>query len=184
VAVALPALVLLSPIIFALSVLIRLESRGPVLFRQERLGLRRKPFVLYKFRTMIDEAEASTGPVWATPGDKRVTRLGRLLRRSRLDELPQLLNVLAGQMSLVGPRPIRAHFADILGRQNPRYDLRFLVKPGVTGWAQVNLNYPDNEELQQAKLDLDLDYVRRASVILDLKILLRTVGTLLSCRGQ
>ena len=125
------------PVMAAIAAVIKLTSKGPILYVHERLGLNERPFMLYKFRTMIDNAEEATGPVWAEKNDPRITPFGRFLRKTRLDELPQLFNVLRGDMSFVGPRPIRKFFAEKLAEEFPYYFLRFYVKPGLTGWAQV-----------------------------------------------
>ena len=177
------ALLILSPMFLILGFLIRLDSKGPVFFRQERLGLNRTPFTLYKFRTMIDDAEMETGPCWAYEDDKRFTRLGRFLRKTRLDELPQFVNVFRGEMSLVGPRPIRDHFADILAEKFQFYRLRFKVKPGITGWAQVNMNYVNTDEDQYDKLEHEMYYIYNQSLILDMFILLKTAQAVIRMKG-
>ena len=173
---ALPAL----PLIAAA---IRLESKGPVLFAQERLGQYRRPFRCLKFRTMCVDAERHSGPAWATADDPRITRVGRFLRRSRLDELPQLVNVLRGEMSLVGTRPIRRHFADQLVARLPFYDLRFLEPPGLTGWAQVQHRYAASFSDQVEKFSYDYYYIRNQSFWLDLHIMLRTVAVMARMKG-
>ena len=161
----------------------KLSSPGPVLFVQERLGRNRRPFRCYKLRTMVVGAEAA-GPQWAQARDPRVTWVGRILRQTRLDELPQLYNVWRGEMSFVGPRPIRRHFADLLTREVPCYPLRFAATPGLTGWDQVNNGYPGTLKEQVRKFHYDLDYLRQASFWLDLKILARTLLVLLTRRGR
>lgn len=161
---------------------IKLTSRGPVFFVQERLGQHGRPFQCVKLRTMVVGAEAGT-PCWATPEDPRVTWVGRILRRSRLDELPQLYNVWRGEMSFVGPRPIREHFARQLTDVEPRYPLRFAAKPGITGWDQVHNPYPSSLEAQLRKFRSDLYYLENASFWLDLKILWKTLGVILGLRG-
>lgn len=180
---ALLALPLALPICLIVSVAIKWDSPGPVLFIQERLGLNEVPFKLYKFRTMVDNAEALTGPKWSTADDPRITRVGRILRKLRLDELPQLLNVLKGDMSIVGPRPIRKHFADIIDKEVPHYRLRFLAKPGLTGWAQVNYDYAGSNEGQAEKLQYDLFYLVHQSLWLDLLILFKTIKTMVWGKG-
>ena len=145
-------------------------------FVQERLGRHRRPFKCIKFRTMRDNAERDIGPTWSAKDDPRVTRLGRMLRQTRIDELPQLLNVLRGEMAIVGPRPIRQCFADQLAALEPRFDRRFLVKPGLTGWAQVSLDYPSTVEAQLQKLEYDLHYISNRSLWLDLRIMMLTCG--------
>jgi Undecaprenyl-phosphate glucose phosphotransferase len=167
------ALILAAPLMLALAMAIKLTSRGPVLFRQTRTGLGGRPFEMLKFRTMRDDAEAATGPVWAVRGDDRCTTLGRFLRRWSLDELPQLFNVLAGDMSLVGPRPERGPFVEQFRRQLPGYAQRHRVKAGMTGWAQVN-GWRGNTSLRH-RLQCDLYYIANWSFGLDLKILLLTL---------
>ncbi len=162
---------------------IKLSSRGPVFFVQERLGRKAMPFPCYKLRTMVVGAEQGT-PQWAAAADPRVTRVGGLLRRSRLDELPQLYNVWRGEMSFVGVRPIREHFARILAAKEPRYYLRFLAKPGLTGWDQVHNGYPCTLEGQLRKFRFDLYYLKNASLWLDLHILGSTLKVMLRCQGH
>jgi lipopolysaccharide/colanic/teichoic acid biosynthesis glycosyltransferase len=162
---------------------IKLNSRGPVFFIQERLGKNGRPFSCYKLRTMVKNAEEGT-PQWATEGDPRVTRIGGFLRRSRLDELPQLYNVWRGEMSFVGVRPIREHFARILAEKEPRYHLRFLARPGLTGWDQVHNSYPCTQEGQLRKFRFDLYYLEKASFWLDLRILGKTIRVVLGRKGQ
>ena len=176
-------IVLSMPLMTLCAIAIKLNSKGPVLFTQERLGKGEQPFILFKFRTMVNNAEAITGPKWASEDDPRITRVGKFLRKSRLDELPQFFNVLRGDMSFVGPRPIRKHFADLMAEQVPYYRLRFVVKPGLTGWAQVCGDYAGSEKGQVAKLQYDLFYLRNQSILLDLFILLKTVQTILFKRG-
>ncbi|MBI2816602.1 MAG: exopolysaccharide biosynthesis polyprenyl glycosylphosphotransferase [Acidobacteria bacterium] len=178
-------LLIVAAIPFAIiSVLIRWDSEGPVLFRQVRVGLNGRRFVLYKFRTMRPDAEHKTGPVWATEKDDRVTRVGKYLRKFRLDELPQIFNVIRGEMSLVGPRPERPHFVELLNKHIRYYNLRHSVKPGITGWAQVL--YPYGASVQDAyeKLQYDLYYAEHMSLALDLRILFRTVKVVLFGRGR
>ena len=165
------------------AVAIKLGSRGPVFFVQERLGRDRLPFLCYKLRTMVDGAEGGT-PQWATACDPRVTRVGRFLRRSRLDELPQLYNVWRGEMSVVGVRPIREHFAGKLSELEPSYNLRFLARPGLTGWDQIHNGYPCTLEGQLHKFRFDLYYLKNASFWLDLFILGKTIAVILGCKGQ
>lgn len=173
-------LVVVLPVVLGAALAVRLTSRGPVLFRQRRVGRDGREFVIYKLRTMRDDAERTTGPVLARRGDARVTRVGRCLRATRIDELPQLLNVLNGTMSLVGPRPERPEFADALARALPGYDERWLVKPGLTGLAQVRGEYHTSPEV---KLRHDLAYVHNHALALDLRILAATVRTLAARRG-
>ncbi len=168
------ALVILSPLLAALAAAVKLTSRGPVLFAQERVGLDGKPFRMLKFRTMQSDAEAHTGPMFAQPNDVRTTRIGRFLRRTSLDELPQLFNVFVGDMSLVGPRPERPVFIDQFRRRIPRYQLRHMVKAGMTGWAQVN-GLRGNTSIEK-RVEYDLYYIEHWSLYFDLKILARTVA--------
>lgn len=178
------AMILLLPLMGLVALLIRLDSPGPALFRQERLGRFRRPFECLKFRTMVTGAESRTGPVWSSPQDPRITRVGKWLRRLRMDELPQFINVLKGDMSLIGPRPIRAHFADQLAREIPLYELRFALKPGLTGWAQVNHSYADSRESQIEKFEYELFYIQNASLVLDIMILVMTLRTVFLRKGQ
>jgi lipopolysaccharide/colanic/teichoic acid biosynthesis glycosyltransferase len=164
--------------------LIKLDSKGPIFYRQERVGQDGKIFWLVKFRSMYENAEADTGPVWSTGGDKRVTRVGKILRRTRLDELPQLFNIFHGNMSLVGPRPERPHFVQQLSEQIPFYPLRHVVKPGLTGWAQINYGYANSIDNTVEKLQYDLFYIKNMSWILDSLILLQTIKTVLVERGS
>lgn len=162
---------------------LKLGSRGPVFFVQDRLGRDGRPFRCFKLRTMIVGAETD-GPQWAREQDPRVTWVGRILRKTRLDELPQLYNVWRGEMSMVGPRPIRRHFAELLTGKVPLYPLRFTAKPGLTGWDQVHNGYPSTLEAQIRKFHFDLHYLERASFWLDLRIVIKTVWVLFSSRGQ
>jgi lipopolysaccharide/colanic/teichoic acid biosynthesis glycosyltransferase len=163
---------------------IRLTSPGPALFGQDRVGRRGRVFKLYKFRTMRVDAEAETGPVWASgDGDQRVTRLGRFLRKTRIDELPQLVNVFRGEMSFVGPRPERPHFVNALRKVIPFYDERHSVRPGITGWAQVRNGYGSSIEDAQQKLQFDLFYIKHAGFQIDLGILLDTLKVVVVGRG-
>jgi exopolysaccharide biosynthesis polyprenyl glycosylphosphotransferase len=177
-------LIIFSPLMLLVAVLIKLDSRGPVFFRQERLGQNRKTFNCLKFRTMVEDAEEDTGPVWSSPDDPRVTAVGRWLRRFRLDELPQLINVIRGEMSLIGPRPIRKHFADKLASQIPLYELRFAMKPGLTGWSQVNHPYADSDRAQVEKFEYELFYIQNASLLIDGLILIKTLRTMFLGTGQ
>ena len=161
-----------------------LDSPGPIFYRQERVGQGGSTFRLVKLRSMIPDAERHTGPQWASNGDPRITRVGRVLRRTRLDEVPQLLNVLHGEMSLIGPRPERPAFVEELGETIPFYRARHVVKPGITGWAQVRHPYGNTAEDALMKLQYDLYYIRHRSLALDLLIALRTVGNVFSLRGM
>jgi exopolysaccharide biosynthesis polyprenyl glycosylphosphotransferase len=177
-------LILSAPLFVIISILIRLDSKGKVFFIQERLGMQRKPFGCIKFRTMIEDAEKTSGPVWTAAHDPRVTRIGKWLRKSRLDELPQLWNVLKGEMSFVGPRPIREHFAKQLAEKIPYYGIRFDVKPGLTGWAQVNYDYAGSELGQLEKFQYELFYIQHMSLFLDILTVIRTVKQILKGGGH
>jgi len=179
--VSLPALILLAPLMACLAVLIKLESRGPALFVQERIGLNGKVFTLYKFRSMRVDAERQSGPVFAKPNDPRCTRTGRFMRRYSLDELPQLINVLRGDMSLIGPRPERPYFVAQFSQSIPRYHERHRVKSGITGWAQVNGLRGDTSI--DERTHYDLHYVEHWSPLLDTQILLRTIIEIIQGRN-
>jgi exopolysaccharide biosynthesis polyprenyl glycosylphosphotransferase len=166
------------------AVLIKLTTPGPIFYRQERLGRDSVPFTLLKFRTMRADAESVSGPVWATEDDPRITRLGKYLRKFRIDELPQLWNVFRGEMSLVGPRPERPVFIEKLTEKVPFYAERLLVPPGVTGWAQVNLPYAASIEESRRKLQFDIYYIKNMSFSLDALILLKTCKTMLFGRER
>jgi sugar transferase (PEP-CTERM system associated) len=178
------ALILITwPIMLVTAILIKLESMGPVLYFQERVGLNGRLFRVVKFRSMCANAEMDGQPRWAAAGDVRVTRVGRLIRKLRIDELPQLFSVLGGDMSLVGPRPERPFFVDQLTRELPYYAVRQSVKPGVTGWAQVRYHYGASVEDAAEKLQYDLYYVKNHSLFLDLVVLFETVGVVLLGKG-
>ncbi len=172
------------PLWLTLGVLVRMTSPGPAIYRQRRVGQQGKPFTMFKFRTMHDDAEAHTGPVWAAEDDPRYTGLGRWLRKTRLDEIPQLWNVLKGDMSLVGPRPERPYFVEKLAHEIPLYRRRHRVKPGITGWAQVKWHYDTSLEDVQQKVKYDLFYIENMSLRMDFKILFQTIRTALSGKGQ
>ncbi len=172
-----------APIMLVTAVLIKLESPGSVLYRQERVGQNGRNFSIAKFRSMRNDAEGDGKPRWASANDSRVTRVGQVIRRLRIDELPQLLNVLRGDMSLVGPRPERPFFVDQLTHEIPFYALRHSVKPGVTGWAQVRYPYGATVEDSQEKLQYDLYYVKNHTLFLDLVVLMETVGVVLTGKG-
>ncbi|OED38086.1 hypothetical protein AB833_20540 [Chromatiales bacterium (ex Bugula neritina AB1)] len=173
------ALVLLFPLALIAALFVKLDSPGPVIFRQTRVGQFGKPFTMFKLRTMVREAEQG-GARWASASDDRITAVGRFLRKSRLDEVPQLVNVLAGHMSLVGPRPERPEFTSTLESRIPFFVHRVLVKPGITGWAQVNAGYAASEAEAVTKLSFDLYYVKNLSLGMDLRVLLRTVSSFAS----
>lgn len=200
VAVAALGLVIAAPILLLIALAIKLTSRGPVFYKQTRIGLDRRwnkvpshedervrdlggrPFTMYKFRTMVAEAESDSKEVWAKPGDQRVTKLGRYLRITRLDELAQLLNVVKGEMNIVGPRPERPTIFAELREAIPNYHLRQRVMPGITGWAQVNQAYDTCVDDVRRKVQYDLDYLRTRSVVQDLVIMARTIPIMLLCR--
>lgn len=176
-------LLILSPMLLFVAVLIKLDSKGPVLFAQDRVGKDKKEYMMHKFRSMVADAEKLTGPVWAGDNDKRITRIGRIIRKYRIDELPQLWEVLIGKMSLVGPRPERKHFTDQLEKEIPFYGQRFNVKPGLTGWAQVCYDYGATVEDAVEKLNYELFYIKNMSLAMDVVILLKTVKTVLFGKG-
>ncbi|SDT96589.1 TIGR03013 family XrtA/PEP-CTERM system glycosyltransferase [Desulfobacula phenolica] len=176
-------LVLLSPLLCLVGIFIKFDSKGPVFFSQDRVGLNKKEYRVHKFRSMVENAEKSTGPVWARHNDIRITTAGKIIRKYRIDELPQLWDVLIGNMSLVGPRPERKCFTDKLEKQIPFYSQRFNVKPGVTGWAQVSYTYGATVDDAIEKLNYDLFYIKNMSLTLDVIIILRTIKTVLFGRG-
>jgi sugar transferase (PEP-CTERM system associated) len=183
VAAALLGLCIGAPLMLVMAMLVKLSSRGAVLYHQDRVGLNGRIFTVHKFRTMRPDAETSTGPVWARPNDVRVTPVGQFLRRTRFDELPQLWNVLRGEMSLVGPRPERPSFVAKLTADIPFYGQRHVVKPGLTGWAQIRYTYGASLEDAVEKLQFDLYYIKNLSIALDLVIILETIKTILLQRG-
>ena len=182
--IALIGTVLFAPVMLATAIAVKLSSPGPVLYRQTRVGLDGSLFTVYKFRSMNMNAEAATGAVWASKDDPRVTRLGKQLRKFRLDELPQFFNVLRGDMAVVGPRPERPEFVKTLSEKIPYYRQRHCVKPGITGWAQINYKYSDTLEDTIAKLEFDLYYIKNFSPSLDGYIIFHTVKTMLLSRGS
>ncbi|WML58590.1 exopolysaccharide biosynthesis polyprenyl glycosylphosphotransferase [Neobacillus sp. PS2-9] len=173
------ALVALFPLFLLVSVLIKFDSPGSIFYRQERIGLNGKAFQVIKFRTMRADAEKN-GPQWADQNDSRITRVGHYLRKYRLDELPQLINVVLGDMSLIGPRPERLVFIEEFEKDLPHFRNRLQVKPGITGWAQINGGY---ELTPKEKLGLDLYYINHFSVLLDLKIAMKSVPVILFAKG-
>ena len=181
--ISLALLVLTLPLMLAVALLIRLGSPGPVLYRQIRVGLHGEQFMLLKFRSMTVDAEPGGKPLWTTRQDPRITWIGRFIRPMRIDELPQLINVLRGEMSMTGPRPERPHFVDQLARVIPFYHERSYVKPGITGWAQVNFPYGASVEDAREKLAFDLYYVKNRSLLLDILIMLSTVRVILLREG-
>ena len=177
-------LLLTWPLMLLVAPMVKLTSRGPVFYRQERVGEGGKLFNLLKFRTMVEDAEERSGPVWASENDDRITTVGRFLRLSRLDELPQFFNVLGGSMSFVGPRPERKFFIDQLERIIPYYSERFTVKPGITGWAQINYPYGSSVEDALEKLKYDLYYIKNRTLLLDFMVLFETVKVVLFGKGS
>ncbi|MDR3764893.1 MAG: TIGR03013 family PEP-CTERM/XrtA system glycosyltransferase [Acidobacteriota bacterium] len=182
-AVALVGLIVTAPVMLLTALVVRLDSPGPVLYSQERVGKNGRTFKILKFRSMRIDAEAN-GAQWSAENDPRITRVGRFIRGVRLDELPQFINILRGEMNLVGPRPERPYFVQLLTGKIPYYDLRHTVPPGVTGWAQVSYPYGSTVEDAKNKLEYDLFYVKNASLALDLAILFETVRTVLWSKGR
>lgn len=175
-------LIVLAPLFAFIAVLIKLDSAGPVFYHQARVGLRGAPYSIWKFRSMQADAEAE-GARWAVKGDTRITRVGKWLRKLRVDELPQLINVWKGEMSLVGPRPERPVFVQELRNKIPYYDLRYTVRPGITGWAQIRYRYAATEEQSHVKLQYDLYYVKNLALSLDCRILIETARVVLTGEG-
>jgi sugar transferase (PEP-CTERM system associated) len=181
--VSLAFLALVLPVTVLVAVAIKLESRGPIFYRQERVGLNGHIFKVWKFRSMRIDAEKDGVPRWASAKDDRVTRVGRFIRQLRIDEIPQILNVLKGDMSFIGPRPERPFFVEKLRQEMPYYDLRHRVKPGITGWAQVSYRYGESVEDARQKLSFDLYYVKNNDFFLDLTILVQTVRVIVFAHG-
>ena len=177
-------LVLASPLILFSFLAVKASSKGPFFFTQDRVGLDGNTFKILKIRTMVDNAEQESGPVWAKKDDHRVTKVGKFLRKTRIDEIPQLINVLSGDMSMVGPRPERPFFVQDLAKKIPYYSLRHLVKPGITGWAQVNYKYGASVHDAEEKLKYDLYFVRQATIYDYMKIIMMTVQTVISRPGS
>ncbi|HTP67866.1 MAG TPA: TIGR03013 family XrtA/PEP-CTERM system glycosyltransferase [Dongiaceae bacterium] len=180
--VSLASLIVFAPLLLIVAIAIALETGFPILYRQERTGLHGRTFQMLKFRSMNQEAEKD-GPQWASTSDRRVTRVGKWIRKFRMDELPQFINVLNGHMSIVGPRPERPEFVSILEEQIPFYGLRHSVRPGITGWAQVKYQYGGSVEETKTKLEYDLFYIKHLSIMLDLAVLFETAKVMLSGRG-
>ena len=177
------AILMALPLMLITALAVKLSSAGPILYRQKRVGMDEVPFTLYKFRSMRVDAELETGAVWAMKDDPRVTRVGRIIRKIRFDELPQLFNVLKGEMSIVGPRPERPEFVKTLAERIPFYRQRHAIRPGITGWAQINYKYADTLEDSIAKLEYDLYYIKNMSWSLDSYIIFHTVKAMLLSRG-
>ena len=182
--IAVLGLILTAPFLLLTALAVRLSSAGPILYRQVRVGLGGEPFTLYKFRSMRVDAEALTGAIWAVKDDPRVTTVGRIIRKLRLDELPQFWNVLKGEMAIVGPRPERPEFVELLIEQVPYYRQRHAVRPGITGWAQISYKYGDTVEDTMVKLEYDLYYIKHMSFSLDLYIIFHTLKAMLLSRGS
>jgi exopolysaccharide biosynthesis polyprenyl glycosylphosphotransferase len=172
------------PIWLLVAIAIKLDSKGSIFYMQERVGKDEKHFHIIKFRSMDEEAERHSGPVWANKQDPRITRVGKIIRKLRIDEIPQLINVLDGKMSLVGPRPERPFFVDQLSREIPLYKRRLKVRPGITGWAQVKHKYDESIEDVRKKVQYDLSYIENMSLRMDLKILLNTIAVVLKGEGH
>ena len=183
VAVSIIAICLLSPIYLVIAVCVKLSSKGPVFYLQERMGRYGKPFNIIKFRTMIIDAE-KYGPALSSDGDPRITRLGRFMRKVRLDELPQFINVLKGDMSLVGPRPERSFYIEQIVQKAPHYYTVFKVRPGITSWGQVKYGYAENVDEMVDRLKYDIIYLENMSLYLDIKILIYTIKTVLEGSGK
>lgn len=177
-------LIVTSPVTILAAIAIKLESEGPVFYKQERMGMNGKIFKIIKFRTMIKDAEKHTGPVWSKKDDPRITKVGKILRKIRLDEIPQAINILKGDMSFVGPRPERPYFVEKLSKEIPLYKRRLKVRPGLTGWAQVKHKYDETIDDVKIKLRYDLFYIENMSLRLDFKIILRTIFVVLFGKGH
>lgn len=177
-------LIFASPVLLLTAVAIKLESKGPVFYKQERMGVNGSVFKIIKFRSMVNDAEKLSGPVWAAKDDPRITRVGKIIRKLRIDEIPQVINVLKGEMSFVGPRPERPHFVEQLSKEIPLYKRRLKVRPGITGWAQVKHKYDESIEDVKNKLHFDLFYIENISLRMDLKIIFRTIFVVLFGKGH
>lgn len=184
VVVSLLILLISLPVTLIIAIAIKLDSKGPIFFKQERCGLNNKIFKIIKFRSMVHDAEKMTGPVWSQKDDPRITHVGKIIRKLRIDEIPQMINVLKGEMSLVGPRPERPFFVEKLSEQIPYYKRRLKVRPGITGWAQVKHKYDESIEDVKIKLRYDLFYIENMSLRMDFKILFRTIFVVVFARGH
>lgn len=181
--VSLIGLIPFAPIWLLVGLMVKLTDKGPAVYSQERIGQNGKPFMMHKFRSMYVDAESRSGPQWATENDPRITPFGRFMRKTRLDEVPQLVNVLRGEMSFVGPRPERQHFIDILTKEIPWYVKRLKMKPGITGWAQVKHKYDETIDDVKTKVMYDLYYFENMSLLLDIKIILQTILVVFTGKG-
>ena len=181
---SLATLIICFPIFIFIGIIIKLNSKGPIIYSQERLGYLGVPYKIYKFRSMVVDAEDESGPVWALDDDPRITSVGKILRKYRIDELPQFINVFLGQMSLIGPRPERPYFIEKLKERFPLYERRFRVRPGITGWSQIKHPSDLEEEDVKQKLRYDFYYIENLSFNLDLKILISTIVVVLSGKGR
>ena len=177
-------LIIISPLLLIIALLVRLDSKGAILYSQERIGLYGVPFRIYKFRTMVENAEASGVPQVTHDNDPRITRVGHWLRKYRLDELPQLWNILRGDMSIVGPRPERPYFVEQIMKEAPYYCLLYKVRPGLTSWGPIRVGYTDTMEKMIERLNCDVVYVENMSLLLDMKILFFTVGVIVKGKGK
>jgi lipopolysaccharide/colanic/teichoic acid biosynthesis glycosyltransferase len=183
ISLSLLGIISLFPLGVIISLLILMESRKPIFYVQNRVGKGGKIFKMYKFRSMVNGAERQCGPVWAKENDPRITPIGRIIRKTRIDELPQLFNVLKGEMSMVGPRPERPEFVATLRQEIPEYTKRLKLKPGLTGLAQVNHRYDTCLDDVRKKLESDIEYMEKQNLSIDLKILTKTIGVVLTGKG-
>jgi len=184
VAISASILLFFSPLWLIVAIAIRIDSKGSILYKQERVGKDGKDFMIYKFRSMIQNAEEKSGPQWAQKSDPRVTRIGKWIRKLRIDEIPQLFNILKGEMSLIGPRPERRHFVEKFKQEIPFYTRRLRVKPGITGWAQIKSGYDASFDNVKTKLQYDLFYLENMSLRMDLKVIINTIYVMLMGKGQ
>ncbi|MGD1008294.1 MAG: sugar transferase [Ignavibacteriaceae bacterium] len=184
ISVSLVFLLMTSPVLLITTIVIKLESKGNVFYRQDRCGINGNIFKIIKFRSMRKDAEKHTGPVWSQKDDPRITKVGKFIRRTRIDEIPQIINVLKGEMSIVGPRPERPYFVEMLSKEIPYYKRRLKVRPGITGWAQVKHKYDETIEDVKIKLRYDLFYIENMSLRMDFKILFRTIFVMLLGKGH
>jgi exopolysaccharide biosynthesis polyprenyl glycosylphosphotransferase len=183
-AISLIGIAATAPVMLLIAIAVKMDSKGPVFYRQVRVGKKGRLFEIYKFRTMRQDAEVASGPVWAKENDPRITRLGQFLRTSHLDELPQFFNVLRGEMSLVGPRPERPYFVDEFRKSIPNYEKRLYAKPGVTGLAQVKRRYDESLADVKRKLRYDVLYVEKMCPLMDVKLMFMTLGTMIFRTGR